>query len=458
MAKRKYHQKKTKKKSISVLGKLFRFILLLLILATVLAYLSFKGWNSKLNNSQNTELSVVNTSMGSIEYISKGEGPIILLSHMEGSGSDNLKMFDEFTKAGYKIISPSRPGYFGTPLNNDANYAYQADLFAELLDHLNINQKIIVLGLSAGGPAAIEFAKKYTDKCASLILINSPSSKLKSETALKSLMNIHSIPYINKSSDLNSWFTFNLAKISVKQIVKPILNKCMNATEQERNTQIDQLVSRSKTKEELLNYLKVISPKRNRISGFKNDLKNLSDYQIGSKKIRIPVLIIHSKKNQIINFNHAEQTKRIFPKAQLYSYDGLGHAFWMGNDRSMIHSKILDFIKTDKKQKDGSANRSNVELVGITWVNKTDGALLQLKSDGTFTLDFPSVDTKKFYQGTYTIVDSQISFTYNEDVNSCLDISGVYNFKIIRKALDLKVINDKCNARKKHFSEGWFKV
>ena len=458
MAKRKYQRKKAKKNSSSALGQIFKAIILILILATVLGYLSFRGWNSKLSKEQASYSSIVNTSMGPIEYATKGEGPIILLFHMEGSGSDNINMLEPIIEAGYKIICPSRPGYLSTPLNNEANYTYQANLFAELLDHLKINQKVTVIGLSAGGPAAIEFAKKYADKCTSLILVNSPASKLKSNDPIIKQLNLKSIPYLDEASDFNSWFAFNLTKYNQKLIIKSLVNNSINASDKTKNEKVDVLMTQPDTKEEILNFLSNTSPKSKRIAGLNNDLKNLNNYSIGAKKIRVSTLIIQSKINQIVSNNHADRIKKTFPKAQIFAYEGFGHAFWLSNDRSNMNAIMLEFLKNNTKRNVKVEQLSNDKIVGITWVNKTDGALLQLKADGSFSLDFPSVDTKKYYQGNYSVVDNQISFTYDTSIELCTGISGVYNYKMEKDQLILKPINDDCKIRKSHFSEGWFKI
>ena len=47
--------------------------------------------------------------------------------------------------------------------------AAQADAYAALLDHLDIKAPII--GMSAGGPSAIQFALRYPDRCSGLVLI-----------------------------------------------------------------------------------------------------------------------------------------------------------------------------------------------------------------------------------------------------------------------------------------------
>jgi pimeloyl-ACP methyl ester carboxylesterase len=72
----------------------------------------------------------------------------------------------------FQSIIPSRFGYLGTPLPDDATPADQADAFACLLDALGI-QQAAVLGTSAGGTSAMQFALRHPDRCAALVLFSS---------------------------------------------------------------------------------------------------------------------------------------------------------------------------------------------------------------------------------------------------------------------------------------------
>ena len=65
--------------------------------------------------------------------------------------------------AGYRVLTPDRPGYLGTPIVNGGTPERQADLAAALLDTLGID-RVAVVGLSAGGPGAIQFAVRHADR------------------------------------------------------------------------------------------------------------------------------------------------------------------------------------------------------------------------------------------------------------------------------------------------------
>jgi pimeloyl-ACP methyl ester carboxylesterase len=72
---------------------------------------------------------------------------------------------------GFRVIAPSRFGYFGSSLPDGATPAGQADAYTLLLDHLGIG-RVAVLGFSAGSGSALEFGLRHPDRVIGLILAN----------------------------------------------------------------------------------------------------------------------------------------------------------------------------------------------------------------------------------------------------------------------------------------------
>ncbi len=111
------------------------------------------------------------TTFGTIEYATAGEGPAILVAHGAGGGFDQgLDMTIGATGHGFQLIVPSRFGYLRSSLPQQASPAMQADAYAELLDHLGFEQ-VAVLGISAGAWSAVEFAARHPLRCHALLLL-----------------------------------------------------------------------------------------------------------------------------------------------------------------------------------------------------------------------------------------------------------------------------------------------
>lgn len=94
---------------------------------------------------------LLDTPDGRVEYVTSGAGRPLLMSHgILGGHVEGLGMVATYVGQHVHAIAPSRFGYFRSDLPRDATPALQADAYAILLDHLGIDEAVIV-GYSAGG-------------------------------------------------------------------------------------------------------------------------------------------------------------------------------------------------------------------------------------------------------------------------------------------------------------------
>jgi pimeloyl-ACP methyl ester carboxylesterase len=111
------------------------------------------------------------TRCGPIEYAETGAGPPVLVAHGAGGGFDQgLELGEGLARAGFRVIAPSRFGYLRSPLPADASAQAQADAYACLLDALNLS-RVAIMGVSAGGPSALQFAIRFPDRTRALVLL-----------------------------------------------------------------------------------------------------------------------------------------------------------------------------------------------------------------------------------------------------------------------------------------------
>ena len=118
------------------------------------------------------------TPFGPLEYCEWGEGEPLLLIHGVVGGCDVPTSWRALVPAGYRIITPSRFGYLGSPLPEEASTARQADAFAYLFDALEI-ARAPILAFSAGSTSAVQLALRHPDRISALVLVaaNAPHEK-----------------------------------------------------------------------------------------------------------------------------------------------------------------------------------------------------------------------------------------------------------------------------------------
>ena len=119
------------------------------------------------------ERHVVPTRFGRIEYVDRGEGPVVLVVHGITQGADGglRELATDIVPAGYRVIVPSRFGYLGSEMPEDATPEMQADAFAALLDAIGV-RKVLVLAGSAGSTSALHFAIRHHERTRALLLVS----------------------------------------------------------------------------------------------------------------------------------------------------------------------------------------------------------------------------------------------------------------------------------------------
>jgi pimeloyl-ACP methyl ester carboxylesterase len=101
------------------------------------------------------------TRFGFIQYADQGEGLPLLVSHgVLGCHVDTVdSWWADLTGPGFRVIGPSRFGYFGSTLPGGVTPAGQADGYAFLLDHLGVD-RAVVIAFPAGSGSALELARR----------------------------------------------------------------------------------------------------------------------------------------------------------------------------------------------------------------------------------------------------------------------------------------------------------
>lgn len=247
---------------------------------------------------------LVSTRMGPVEYAEIGSGFPVLVSHGGAGGYDQgLVTAKTYFGEGFRCIAASRFGHLRTPLAADSSAMAQADAYVALLDELNI-ERVAILGTSGGGPSALQFALRHSDRCSALILTAAVSQYHPPR------------PLGVYNSDFLYWFvttyfkSLTLTKIGVTPEVQAKLKPA--------------------EKELLSSLFKTMNPISLRKEGLFHDVAEWSDreswktnYPLG--QITAPTLVIHARDDEVVPISHAQHSVSCIPGAQFIELQQGGH-------------------------------------------------------------------------------------------------------------------------------------
>jgi pimeloyl-ACP methyl ester carboxylesterase len=272
----------------------------------------------------------LSTSYGPIEYRQEGDGDIVVMLHGAHMNCD-VAMGEQFLiDAGYNVLIPSRPGYGATSLLVGKTTLDFAKALKEGLMQLG-STKIILVGISAGGRSALQFAGEYPDMVSKLILQSAITHQPWPEPMTKLSAYIMFHPIVEE-------YTWALFRLMLREwpmhTLKTMLSNLTTLDPQAvwyylTPQQRDVLV-------ELLNQLRSGS-------GFLTDLK----HEAGDlTRITAPTLVIHSKFDGSINLSHSEYVQQHVPHTQVVITEAESHLLWLSNHYVGLQQQMLDFLQT----------------------------------------------------------------------------------------------------------------
>jgi pimeloyl-ACP methyl ester carboxylesterase len=255
-----------------------------------------------------TDSQLYETAAGLVETGLIGKGPAVLISHGGGGGYDMGLWLARLIGGQYQFVAPSRFGYLRTPLPPDPTPVAQADTYALLLDTLNVTS-VIIVGLSAGGPSALQFAIRHPEQCRGLIMLSAISRPIPPLPPI-----LRAIYPFMLRSDFIPWLFYAIAPDAVYQA-----NGVSRA-----------LLARIKFEPEKMDLLRTLYqttfPTTPRREGIVNDMQQvtiLPPYPL--ERITTPALIIHAINDPIVPFESGEFSAHTIPSAQFLRLRDGGH-------------------------------------------------------------------------------------------------------------------------------------
>jgi 2-hydroxy-6-oxonona-2,4-dienedioate hydrolase len=274
---------------------------------------------------------IIPTRFGMMEYAEAGRGAPVLMLHGTGGGFDQgLAFAAPLSRAGFRVIAPSRFGYLRSDFPDGPSSENQADALVDLLDALGID-RIPVLGGSAGALSAIAFAIRHPDRCAALLPIV-PATYVPGRAPVRpSALGAAIIEYA-LGSDFLFWAGMALAEdqmIATLLATDPALVHAASPEEQARVRAI----------------LHGILPVSARKRGLLNDgILAGTPAEMALDLITAPTLAISVEDDRFGTAAAARHIAASVKGAKLVIYPSGGHV-WVGHDDALF-ATVADFLRS----------------------------------------------------------------------------------------------------------------
>ncbi|MFN3530689.1 MAG: alpha/beta fold hydrolase [Bacteroidia bacterium] len=279
-----------------------------------------------------TTLHQLSTRKGTVAYTRYGQGiPVLYLHGGHGNAYERIG-HQGLNPSQFDLITPSRPGYLGSPLVQNHSPIQAAELMAALMEQLGIKQ-YHVLAVSAAGPTAIALASLYPDRIQSLVLASAVSKRwLKPSDEMYQ----HARRIFHPRREKWSWAAMRLfARLWPTGAARALLK------------------SLSTSKNVVLQTADVQAIKQMLLSqgsgdGLMADLEH-ETHKFQLNQISAPCLVVHSVNDKMVPPAHAEYAAATIPRIQLeWVQNNWGHLIWLGPEAALICQKISFFIQSNQ--------------------------------------------------------------------------------------------------------------
>ena len=309
---------------------------------------------------------IVRTTLGPVECAVIGSGPAILVFHGGIGGWDQalsvcvgllarepsldhraaLARGEQMMQDRFTLICPSRVGYLRTPLETGRTPDECADAAAALLDSLNV-ERAVVIGVSGGGPTALQFAIRHPQRTAALVMVAAITRR-------------HVQPARTTESFAGrivfargfGWFLdliYSAGVLYARVFPLHAARKMLRATETLDDDGIDTRVQTIRRQPQQLRWMRGLLesgyPLSARKIGLTNDLEQfaaIEDYP--AERIQCPTLVVHGRHDGNVPIEHAEFVARRVSGAEILVAETCGHLLWMSEDEPHIRNTVQRFV------------------------------------------------------------------------------------------------------------------
>jgi pimeloyl-ACP methyl ester carboxylesterase len=284
---------------------------------------------------------IIETKRGKIEIdLAEGDGPVLMGIHGGLGGIDQCRAAIDFAAKDFRLLSLSRPGYLGTPLESGASLEDQVDLFAAALDELGID-KVAVFSVSAGGPFAYTFAIRHPDRIWALVTADSVSGYYDMpETA-------GPIAQMIFLSDSGQKLLQKMTKSKPDAFIKEIFKSEAYFTKEQMKKHLDFVLNDPCAHDFVTAFMNTMYPYKTRKAGTENDMAiTRTLYHLPVEKIECPALIVHGTHDADVKlYDGVYAYEHIRDAERIWIEEGSHLCFWINPKSKEAQEQAIAFLK-----------------------------------------------------------------------------------------------------------------
>ena len=292
---------------------------------------------------------IAQTPKGPMEYTLIGNGPVLLICHGTSEDCHSTHAFEPFVESGFRLLTPSRPGHGRTPLDTGPDNLQAAEAMIALLDCLNI-QVCSVIAVSAGGPTGIALAARFPQRIARLVLmaaVSQPEAR------------VHEPSYRNQMAFYGPLHGLQWGFLRLLSILSP---RAMARQTMMIFSTHDTEDAFHRLSPQGIESIRLFYQGHSSRVGALNDATHTVGKEL-LQAISTPALVIHSREDQSVPFNHAEWSLQHIAGSTLCEAGYAGHFVSVGSDYAEIMQHMIAFLCNDPSREKNDHRHDEKDLM-----------------------------------------------------------------------------------------------
>ena len=279
------------------------------------------------------------TRLGQSNYYLEGDsGPLLAGFHgSPGSAAQILAIMDKMGLALplCRRLAIDRAGYNRAPLDSCRKITEQADLFAALLDELNIEALDVIVAFSGGGIMALEFALRHPRRVKKLLLLSAITGAHPSYSSSWRKRLMFTVPGMN--------MLVAMSYIFPDSAVKGIIAFLSSFNAVRRQQEYRKVTASQEDRDFLLKILRLNYPFGRFRPGLVNETNEFLAVNDNYAELKLPILDIHGAYDSDVDFTHAESLCERVGSASLIKIKDGYHLVMVGERFEKVKGKVFDF-------------------------------------------------------------------------------------------------------------------